>query len=386
MPADLYAELEVPRGADASEIKKAYHRLSRIHHPDKAPADKKEEATKKFQALTNAYEVLSDDEKRGFYDQTGQIPGQGGAPESGHGGMPFGMGTPFHFDINNLFGMFGGGSGPGGPRRGRRQGKVPTKQTQVPLTLRDFYHGRTLQIHLERQRFCSDCKGEGAINIRACQECRGIGQINKVIQMGPMIMQQSGPCLQCNGSGKTPGDGCKKCNGAKLLKEDKTLTLTVTKGMRYGETVIFSGESSHQEDYEEPGDVVIEVVAADEDHDWQRSGDNLTTRIRLSLAEALCGKVVSLANHPGYPNGLHIQIPGGVQNRQDICVEGYGMPRNIGTGFGDCILHISVYPTQEELTLLREKKEVIQELFQMTDVQPPEGSQVVFATPLSYNA
>ena len=189
--------------------------------------------------------------------------------------------------------------------------------------------------------------------------------------MGPMIMQQSGPCLQCNGSGKSSGDMCNKCNGSKLLKEDKTLTLTITKGMRYGETIVFAGESSNQEEYEEAGDVVIEII---------------TTRIRLSLAEALCGKVVSLANHPGYPNGVHIQIPGGVQNRQDICVEGYGMPRNIGTGFGDCIFHISVYPTKEELALLQSKKEVIQELFQMTSIQPPEGSQIVMATPLSYNA
>jgi DnaJ-class molecular chaperone len=208
--------------------------------------------------------------------------------------------------------------------------------------------------------------------------------MNKIIQMGPMIVQQSGPCLQCNGSGKTTGDPCKKCNGAKLLKEDKTLTLIVTKGMRYGEIIVFAGESSNQEDYEEPGDVVIELVAADEDHDWERSGDNLTMRVRLSLGDSLCGKVVVLQNHPGYPDGLPIQIPAGVQNRQDICVEGYGMPRNIGSGYGDCILHISVYPSAEELTLLQTKKEIIQELFPVIQTQLPEGSQVVKATPLSY--
>ncbi len=209
--------------------------------------------------------------------------------------------------------------------------------------------------------------------------------MNKIIQMGPMIVQQSGPCLQCNGSGKTPGDPCKKCNGAKLVKEDKTLTLTVTKGMRYGEIIVFAGESSNQEDYDEPGDVVIELVAADEDHEWERSGDNLTIRVRLSLGDSLCGKTVVLQNHPGYPEGLPIQIPAGVQNRQDICVEGYGMPRSIGTGHGDCILHISVYPSPEELALLQTKKEILQELFPVIHTQLPEGSQVVKATPLSYN-
>ncbi len=384
MPADLYAELEVPRGADSSEIKKAYHRLSRMHHPDKVSVEQKEEATKKFQQITNAYEVLSDDEKRAFYDQTGQIPGEAPQGPQGHG-MPFGMGTPFHFDINNLFGMFNGGGGPGsGPRRGRRSGKVPTRKTQVPLTLHDFYHGRTIQIRLERKRFCSDCKGNGAMNIRPCHECKGTGQHTKIIQMGPMVMQQSGPCIVCSGSGQSKGDACGKCSGSKFSKEDKTLTLTVTKGMRDGETIVFAGESSNEEEYEEAGDVVIELVAADEDHEWQRAGDNLTIRVRLTLAEALCGKIVSLSNHPGYPQGVHIQIPAGVQNRQDICVEGYGMPRVLGGGFGDCIIHIGIVPTKEELALLQTKKEVIQELFQITTVQLPEGSQVVNATSLSY--
>ena len=384
MPTDLYAELEVPRGADSSEIKKSYHRLSRIHHPDKVPLERKEEATKKFQQITNAYEVLSDDEKRAFYDQTGQIPGAVAEPQ-GHG-MPFGMGTPFHFDMNNFFGMFGGGGGgpPGQRRGGRRPGKVPTRKTQVPLTLHDFYHGRTIQIRLERKRFCSECNGNGAINVRSCGECRGFGQSTRIVQMGPMVIQQSGPCVPCGGSGKTKGDACGKCNGSKFIKEDKTLTLTITKGMQYGETIVFAGESSNEEEYEEAGDVIIELVAADEDHEWQRSGDNLTIRVRLTLAESLCGKVISLSNHPGYPQGVHIQIPAGVQNRQDICVEGHGMPRSLGSGFGDCIIHIGIVPTQTELALLREKKEVIQELFQTTDSKLPEGSQVVSATPLSY--
>lgn len=200
------------------------------------------------------------------------------------------------------------------------------------------------------------------------------------------MMQQSGPCLPCGGSGQTKGDPCGKCNSSKFTKEDKTLTLTITKGMQYGETIVFAGESSNEEEYEEAGDVVIELVAADEDHEWQRSGDNLTIRVRLTLAEALCGKVVSLANHPGYPQGVHIQIPAGVQNRQDICVEGYGMPRRIGDGFGDCIIHIGVVPTLAELALLQDKKEAIQELFSMVAPQLPEGSQIVMAKPLSYNA
>jgi DnaJ-class molecular chaperone len=167
MVNDLYSALELPKGADSSEIRKAYLRLSRTHHPDKVPADQKEVAEEKFKKIAQAYEVLSDDSKKSFYDQTGQIPGEGGGgPPPGHPfggmpGMPFGMpGMPF--DMNDLFGMFHGGrpSGPGG-HQSRQPGKAPARKTQIPLTLKDFYNGRTLQIKLERQRFCGSCKGEG---------------------------------------------------------------------------------------------------------------------------------------------------------------------------------------------------------------------------------
>ena len=159
MPLDLYSILEVERGADASEIRKQYLKLSRTWHPDKVAPEKREEATKKFQDISIANEVLSDEQARAHYDQTGQIPGQDGGGGGGGGppgGMPFGMGMPFGFNMGDLFGMFGGGGGPrgGGGLRGRQSGKAPPRKTQIALTLKDFYFGRTLHIHLERQRFC----------------------------------------------------------------------------------------------------------------------------------------------------------------------------------------------------------------------------------------
>ena len=382
MPSDLYKVLDVPRTADSSEIRKAYLKLSRQYHPDKVQGDEKEVAEGKFKEISHAYEILSDDQKRAFYDQTGQDSSQVDGGNGGYGGG----GMHFPFDIGGLFGMFGGGGGPGGrPRQGRRQGKAPPRRTQIALTLKDYYFGRTLQIHLERQRFCSGCKGEGATNRQACSDCHGSGTKRQIIQMGPMIMENVGPCMTCGGGGRTKGDACGTCKGSKFIKEQKTLELQVQKGMKTGDVVTFAGESSQVEDYEEAGDVQVELVAADEDHDWERSGDNLTYRVRLSLGEALVGKKLKLDGHPGYPQGLYVHIPAGVTNRQDIVVDGCGMPRSIGSGFGDAVFHLTVLGTKEERALLESKKDILKAMFGLGEGDVvPSGMPLKLAKPLSY--
>lgn len=393
MSDDLYKELEANRSADADEIRKQYLRLSRIWHPDRQPPEKKEMATEKFQKIGRAYEILSDDKKRAFYDQTGQVLGENGEPSGGGGGMPFGMGMgggmPFPFPMNDLFGMFGargGGPGRSGPHSNRNPGKAPARKTQIPLTLKDFYFGRSLQMRLDRKRFCGDCNGDGSINQRGCGDCGGQGIKITMMQMGPMVVQNQGPCMSCRGSGKTKGDSCKKCSGSKFLKEDKVLSLSVKPGSKIGETIIFTGESSHEEDYAEAGDVVIELVQADEDHEWERSGDNLIHRFTLTLGDALCGKRVRLNDHPAFENGLYIDIPSGVQNRQDIVVEGCGFPRSIGGGHGDVVLHITVTPTTQEREILVQNKENLQKLFTMStdDALHSEGIEAKQAKPLKY--
>jgi DnaJ-class molecular chaperone len=372
MSHDLYSVLEVPKGADSSEIRKQYLKLSRIYHPDKVEPEKQAEATEKFKEISKAYEILSDNEKRTFYDQTGQLPGEnggggggGGFPFPMGGGMPFPMGGGgMHFNMNDLFGMFGGGRGGGGPAVNvRRPGKAPDRKTQIPLTLKDFYYGRTLQIHLDRNRFCGGCNGDGCINKKDCSDCNGTGTKVNIVQMGPMIMQNTGPCLKCSGSGKTKGDACGQCNGSKFIKQDKKLELVVTKGMKSGDIVRFAGESSHVEDYTEPGDVLVELVEADEDHGWERLGDVLKNRVSLTLGEALCGKVVRLNGHPAHEEGVFIQIPAGVQNRQEIIIEGLGMPRVIGSGYGEVVIVLTIMPTKEERAVLETNTDHLRTLF-----------------------
>jgi DnaJ-class molecular chaperone len=199
-----------------------------------------------------------------------------------------------------------------------------------------------------------------------------------------MIMHQQGPCASCSGSGKTKGDVCKPCSGSKFIKQSKTLELHVKKGMKPGDIVTFVGESSHVEDFTDAGDVLVELVGADEEHGWERHGDILKYRIHLHLGEALCGKVVRLDGHPAHENGLFIQIPCGVQNRQEILVEGLGMPRTIGDGYGDAVLMLTVMASKEEKDILENSKGMLQSLFKDSIDSATSSGQVFEAKPLSY--
>lgn len=373
---DLYSVLGVARKADSNEIRKQYLKLSRQYHPDKASPEDKEASEAKFKELSAAYEVLSDEKSRQFYDQTGQIPGEAGPPPgAGGGGMPFGMGggMPFPFDMNNLFGMFGGGRG-GGPRggSGRRTGKAPARKTQLPLTLHDFYFGRTLQVHLERQRFCGDCNGEGANEKVACGDCQGSGVKVQMIQMGPMIMQNQGPCPTCMGSGKTAGTKCDGCAGTKFKKEEKTLELTVKPGMKVGDLIRFEGESSHSEDWTEPGDVVVELTEADEDHGWSRPApDILEHSVTLSIGEMLCGTTKILKGHPAHPNGVAVELRPDF-NQKTVFVKELGMPNPSRSGNGPAMIRIQVIQTNADHAVMEANKTLLGDLFGVKPVEVPE--------------
>ncbi len=376
MPKDLYSILELSRNAEPSEIRRSYLKLSRQYHPDKASESDRVANEAKFKEISTAYEILNDPEKKAFYDQTGEIPGEGGG---GGGGMPFpfggmgGMGGGMHFDMGDLFGMFGGPGGGRGPRTGqRRPGKAPSRKTQIALTLKDFYYGRTLEVHLERMRFCEGCKGEGSKTSRACSDCNGQGVKKQIVQMGPMIMQNVGPCGSCRGSGKTQGDPCDECKGSKFHKQDKNLELVVKKGMKPGDTVVFDGASSNVEEYKEAGDVIIELQAADEDSTWIREGPLLKDSATVTLGQSLAGTKLVFGDHPGYPNGLVLEIPSGTQNKETLVFVGLGMPID-SQRFGDLHLTILVKPTQQELGVLQTNRAYFQGLFPTSEI--PSGDK-----------
>lgn len=358
---DLYGILGVPRSANDEEIRKSYKKLCLVNHPDKGGD------AEKFQKIQKAYETLSDENKRQAYDTMGIIDGEA---DSGMGGMG-GMGSMGGVDIASMFmNMMGGGGfgfsfpGMGGVPKERRRQKAPSKLHEIPVSLHDFYHGKHLKIQFERQKFCPNCKGEGATNFNSCGSCNGRGMIEQMVQVGPgmhAIARQ--PCGSCNGNGKTPANKCDKCNGKKFYSQEKVLDVRIEPGMKSGDNLIFNNECSDDINYIEPGDVHISFTEADESSNIERKINDLHTKCIITFTESLLGMKYVLRNHPNHPSGLTIDIPKGVQNNEIITVENEGMPKRNTKHFGNLYLKIEITINAKEKQILETHSDEIRKLF-----------------------
>lgn len=350
---ELYERLGVSKDADTNEIKKAFKKLAMTHHPDKG-GDPEE-----FKKIQHAHEVLTDEQKRHMYDMTGSDTGE--MPQGGPfgGGMPFDMGDLF----GGLFGMGGmGGMGRPGPGVRVKRPQGPPKTIEIPLTLKDFYHGKTLQVKFERHKFCEVCKGEGATSFQSCGSCRGQGVVRQVMMMGPIQMVNEGPCRDCMGAGKKAAGNCYVCGGKKTKAQEKTIEVKIEPGMRPGEVLVFPKECSDDPNYEEPGDVHFVLQDAAGDEGWVRKGDDLETHVKLTLQESLLGCVKTLQGHPGYPKGLDIHVPAGAQSGDILATLEKGMAKK-GGGFGSLQTKFSVYVNDRDRDILKRNEPVIRAMF-----------------------
>jgi len=342
----LYEDLGLSKGADSQEIRRAYLKLSKTEHPDKGGDEER------FKKIQTAYEVLSDDEKRGFYDQTGQIPGQEvQQQQQSHGGMPF----PFEM-FGGMFGGFGGFGGMGGgPRRTQqKRPKAPPKIQEIGLTLHDYFFGKKIQLQFGRQKFCDQCKGEGAESFDQCTTCNGLGMRQQIIMIGPgMQAMTQGPCGPCAGEGKIAKGQCAKCKGSKFVSQEKILNITIEPGMKSGDVMKFPGECSDHHDYEEAGDVHIVMRDAEEKTTMVRKGDDLTTIVPVTLRELLLGAQKTLYGHPAHPIGLKVDIPVGVMRGDIVVIKGEGMPRAGNATRGNLLLTISIELKDTEKDVLK---------------------------------
>ena len=354
MSGSLYDILGVTRSNSCNDIKKAYFKLARTHHPDKGGDPEK------FKEMVRASEVLTDERKRRIYDETGSIDGE--HVESFNpfqGGIPF----PFEININDLFGnMFNQ------TKKGKKP--APTIQT-INISLEQFYLGYNFDIHINRQNFCKMCD-HGAKSKESCKPCNGRGIMSKIIHMGPMTMQTSGPCGECQGKGEKITEICNTCSGTGFLQEKRALSVKISPGTHPQETYIFSEVCSDHPSYERPGDAHIIIVEDPNDPNFKyfkRVGDkleNLETTVSISLSESLIGCVVQIDGHPGYDEGLFIKIPTGSFHNNKYCLSGFGMPipGNIGK-YGDLIVVINVTITPSERSLFSTKgRELLLPLFE----------------------
>ncbi|KAJ1815942.1 DnaJ- protein scj1, partial [Coemansia sp. RSA 2599] len=278
---DYYKILGVSRDASQQEIKRQYKTLSRKHHPDKNPGD--EEAHERFIELAEAYEVLSDDEKREIYNRYGEegLKNQGGA----------GGGGGFH-DPFDIFAQFFGGHVRFNQRGGARaKPRGPDAHIRVPVSLLELYTGTEIEIDISKQAICPHCDGSGAASpddIETCPVCSGSGMRIVKQVLGPGIVQQmQTTCDECKGKGKKIAKPCPHCKGTRVHREADFLAIRVEPGMADGEQIAFEGEGDQHPDHE-PGSVVFHLQQ--EPHAvFERRGDDLHAEVSITLLDALAG-------------------------------------------------------------------------------------------------
>jgi chaperone protein DnaJ len=308
MSDDYYKLLEINRDADGETIKKAYKKLSLKWHPDR---NKESNATEMFQKINEAYEVLSDGQKRHIYDNEG-IDGlrgnQGGhrmnpndifAEMFGRSFNPFGMGgMNFSFNFNSNHSS-----------QRPKQEKGPNRTTEIKLSIHEMMNGVEKNISFNRKVKCVECTGSGLKkNCRenTCNACNGKGMIQRILQLGPnMIQQQTSTCNVCGGKGKrlNPEDNCVSCNGGKFLDEHRMLSIHIPKGTKSGENIILPNLSDEVEHAHNAGDHIL-VISEESNENMKRVGYDLVIKKNILLSEALTGLDL-FYNHP---NGSNIKL------------------------------------------------------------------------------
>lgn len=343
---DLYEILGVPKDASQADIRKAYRKAALANHPDKVPEDQRADAEVRFKAVSQAYEILSDEEKRHLYDAHGM------AAFNGSGGP--GMGAEVHMeDILNMFGMGGGIPGMGGmPGMGgrRKMRRSPDENQKYEVTLEDLYKGKTVKFSSTKNVICSKCSGSGGVEKakpKECSSCKGQGVRQILSQVGPgMLTQRMVECGACEGTGEVwnPKDKCKKCKGKRVTEERKQLELYIPRGAKEGDQIKLEGEADQVPGAEETGDIIFHLV--EQPHEvFQRTGNDLSAKLDITLAEALTGfHRVVLKHLDGRGIELHHpQVPGQILRPGEVLkVPGEGMPMKKTDAKGDLYLVVEI--------------------------------------------
>ena len=359
---DYYEVLGVGRNATDEEIKKAYRKKAIQYHPDKNPGNK--EAEEKFKEAAEAYDVLSNKEKRAKYDQFGHagLDGQAGPDFSGGFGNLndilrdlFGGGFGGGFGGFSGFGGFGTGQGQAG---GQRVYKGRDIRVRVRLTLSEIANGTEKDIQIERNVPCPDCNGKGAKNsadIKTCPSCKGTGQIKRVVNsfFGQTVSYST--CQQCNGEGKIISNPCRTCSGTGLVRRKETVRVRIPAGVEDGMQLTMRGQGHSARNNGINGDLLI-VINEIEDPEIKRDGNNLTFTKVISIPEAVLGATVEV---PCIDGKYNVKVEPGTQSGTVIRLKGKGLPSVNGYGTGDMYVKFIVYVPKK---VSREEKELMERI------------------------
>lgn len=349
---DYYEILGVSKSAAKDELKKAYRKMAIKYHPDKNPDNK--EAEHKFKEAAEAYEVLSNDQKRQRYDQFGHA-GMGGAAGGGAGGM----------DMEDIFSHFGdifgfGGFGGGSRRGGRRVNKGSNLRIRVKLTLDEIANGTEKKLKVKKYAECKSCNGSGAADpsaIKNCTTCHGTGQVTRIANTILGQMQTSSTCPSCGGKGKTITKKCTSCYGEGVVQEEEVVEVNIPAGVSEGMQLSVSGKGNAPRGGGINGDLLI-VIEEKEHPELIRHDNDLLYMLNISVPDAILGVPVEI---PTLNGKVKVKIEGGTQSGKILRLRGKGLPDVQGYGQGDLLVKVSVYipknVSRDERKLLEKLKE-----------------------------
>ena len=350
---DYYEVLGVSRGADAVEIKKAYRKLAIQYHPDKNPGNK--EAEEKFKEAAEAYDVLSNEEKRRRYDQFGHA-GLGGGAEGFGGGMSK---DDIFAHFGDIFGSFGGFGGfGGGGRRARRVNRGSNLRVKVKLTLEEIATGVEKKIKVKKYVACQHCQGTGAkegSSYSTCSTCKGSGQVTRIQNTILGQMQTTSTCPTCEGEGKIINEKCTYCNGEGVELSEEVITLDIPAGVAEGMQLSLSGKGNAARRGGVNGDLIV-LVEEQEHPQLVRDGNDLLYNVFVSFPEAVLGDSAEI---PTLEGKVKVKVEPGTQPGKILRLRGKGLPDVNGYGKGDLLVKVNVWIPK---SLSKEDKKIVEKL------------------------
>lgn len=357
MAKDLYEILGVSKDASDSEIKKAFRRRARELHPD---VNKAADAEDQFKELNEAYDVLSDPNKRAQYDRFGTIPGAAGGGYGGGSGYVdfddlFGGGFG---GMGDIFSSFFGGQGGQGGRPARKEGR--DMGVGLRITLEEVACGVEKEIVYDRLAPCPDCKGTGLGEngkIVTCPECGGKGRVVSVQRTFLGDMQTATTCKKCNGTGSSIENPCPECEGQGRVPDRQRVTVKVPAGIRDGQQLRVGGFGEAGIQGAQAGDLI--VTCRVQPHEFfERDGDDLHGRANISFIQAILGAEIEIDGIMP-DEKVQVRIPAGCQNEQVVRVKGFGMPRLKSNIRGSMYVHVNVV-IPEKIT--KKQRELLEKL------------------------
>ncbi|MCZ8511154.1 molecular chaperone DnaJ [Paenibacillus filicis] len=359
---DFYEVLGVPKDASQEDIKKAYRKLARQYHPDVNKAD---DAETKFKEAKEAYDVLSDDQKKAQYDRFGHVDPNQGMGGGGFGGQDFG-------GFGDIFDMFFGGQGqrrnPNAPQRGN------DLQYTMQIEFKEAVFGKKTEIQIPRTETCDTCHGSGAkpgTQPETCGVCHGTGQ-QEVVQntaFGRIVNRRV--CSNCQGQGQIVKDKCSTCHGTGKVKKQRTISLNIPAGVDDGAQLRVSGEGEAGTRGGPAGDLYV-VIRVKSHEFFEREGDDIYCEVPLTFAQAALGDEIEI---PTLTEKVKLKIPAGTQTDTYFRLKGKGVPRLRGYGQGDQHVKVVVVtPTN----LSDEQLEHLRELARLSGEHTHEQNQSIF--------